>query len=607
MTQSNSTLLHKPGQARPFLWVASLAAVMTFLLIVVGGIVRVTGSGLGCPDWPLCYGRIIPPFEFEALIEYTHRLVASLTSPLILATTVMAWLKYRGKRWVTGLSATSLVLLAIQVVLGGITVLTETPPNIVAVHLGTALLILALQIVIAVLAFRLDRGRPAQLSLKTPLARYGMATSVSTFLLLVSGALVTSTGASASCAGWPFCDGLIWPATLLSQVHMLHRIIAGLTGLLIISLAIAAYRRRADRPVAFIAAAVTGVLLVAQVIVGAFNVLYGFPMVINGLHVATATAVWGSLVMTTALAALDPKPTFQSENETATGEGPSWRDLLALTKPIVVVLLLVTTLAGMIVGAGEWPSWQLILWTMIGGALSAGGASALNQYIDRKEDRSMQRTSRRPIPQGRVHESLVVAFGLALCLAGFYVLVLFVNLLSALLALAGMIYYVLLYSLGLKRMTTHNIVIGGGAGAIPPLVGWAAATGGLTVGAFFLFAVVFFWTPPHFWALALVRRKDYARAGVPMLPVIYGDRETRWEILLYTIQVVALTLLLPVADLGGWLFISAAFGLGVALFYHAWRLWRAGGNHNAWRMYRYSSMYLALLFAALVVDTLIIK
>ncbi|MFP3855250.1 MAG: heme o synthase [Anaerolineales bacterium] len=604
MNQPTSSSSQQPGQARPFLWVASLAAVMTFFLIIIGGIVRVTGSGLGCPDWPLCYGRIIPPLEFEAIIEYTHRLVASLTSPLILATAVMAWLRYRGKSWVTGLSAVSIVLLAVQVVLGGITVLTETPPNIVAVHLGTALLILALQIILAVLALRLDRGRPPNLSLRDPLARYGMATTASTFLLLVSGALVTSAGASASCAGWPFCDGLVWPATLLSQVHMLHRIVAGLTGLLIVALAVAAYLRRGDRPIVFIAAAVTLVLLIAQVAVGALNVVRGFPMVLNGLHVATATAVWGGLVLTTALAALDPKADFEAENQSALKRNPSWRDLLSLTKPIVVALLLVTTLAGMIVGAGQWPNWQLIVLTMIGGAFSAGGASALNQYIDRKEDRNMQRTERRPIPQGRVHESVVVAYGLVLCVLGFYVLALFVNLLSAMLALAGMIYYVLLYSLGLKRLTTHNIVIGGGAGAIPPLVGWAAATGQLSVGAFFLFAVVFFWTPPHFWALALVRRQDYARAGVPMLPVIYGERQTRWEILLYTIQVVALTLLLPVANLGGWLFMSAALGLGVALFFHAWRLWRAGGNRNAWKMYRYSSMYLALLFAALVVDTL---
>lgn len=594
----------QPGQARRFLWVASAAAVMTFLLIVIGGIVRVTGSGLGCPDWPLCYGRLLPPLEFEAIVEYAHRLAASLTSPLILATAVYAWARFRGAGWVIGLSAASLALLAVQVVLGGITVLTETPPSIVALHLGTALLILALQIVVAVLAFRMRAGRAPRLSPRDPLARYALATTTATFLLLVSGALVTGSGASASCAGWPLCDGLVWPPTLLSQVHMIHRIVAALSGLLILGLAAIAWGRRRERPVAFIAAATTAVLLIAQVAIGAFNIQRGFPMALNGLHVATATAVWGTLVVTTTMAALDPKPRFDAAESTGERSGPGVQDLLSLTKPIIVGLLLVTTLAGMIIGAGRWPRTALVLWTMLGGALAAGGSSALNQYIDRHEDRRMIRTSGRPLPKGRVHEAEVVAFGVLLCLAGFFVLVLFVNLLSAVLALAGMVYYVLLYSLGLKRLTTHNIVIGGGAGAIPPMVGWAAATGGLSMGAFLLFAVVFFWTPPHFWALALVRQKDYARAGVPMLPVVHGERQTRREILLYTIQVVALTLLLPVAGLGGWLFVVAALGLGGGLVAYAWRLWRAGGNRKAWQMYRYSSLYLALIFGALVVDTL---
>lgn len=595
----------EPGTARRFFVLALAAAVMTFLLIVVGGIVRVTGSGLGCPDWPLCYGRVIPPLQFEALIEYAHRLVASLTSPLILATAVMAWIRLRAYRWLTGLTAAAMALLVGQVVLGGITVLMETPPNIVAVHLAVALLILALQITIAVLGLRLRRGQAPRFSLREPLARYGMATTTTTFLLLVSGALVTSTGASASCAGWPLCDGLLWPPHLLGQVHMLHRVVAALSGFLILALALVAWRRRTQRPVAFIAATTTGLLVLAQIAIGAFNVLQGFGAVINGLHVATATGVWAALVLTTGLAALYPKPQFDAnESGGETASGPRLRDLLSLTKPIIVLLLLVTTLAAMIVAAGRWPGTALVAWTMLGGALAAGGASALNQYIDRHQDRAMVRTSRRPIPRGRVHEAEVVAFGVGLCLAGFYVLALAVNLLSAVLALVGMIYYVLLYSLGLKQLTTHNIVIGGGAGAVPPLVGWAAATGGLNVAAFFLFAVIFFWTPPHFWALALVRRKDYARARVPMLPVVYGDRQTRREILLYAIQVVALTALLPVVGLGGWLYLAIAVGLGAGLLRFAWLLWRSGGNRNAWRMYRYSSVYLALIFGALVIDAL---
>lgn len=280
------------------------------------------------------------------------------------------------------------------------------------------------------------------------------------------------------------------------------------------------------------------------------------------------------------------------------------RDYLMLTKPVVVALLLVTTLSGMIVGRGGWPGGWLVALTLLAGALTAGGASAVNQYIDRERDAAMQRTRRRPLPDGRLQPRQVLVFGLGLSAAGLLLYGLGVNLISAGLALCGWLYYVVLYSLVLKHTTWQNIIVGGGAGAIPPLVGWAAATGGLTFAAVFLFAIVFFWTPPHFWALAMLRSRDYARAGVPMLPVVHGEGETRSQILLYTVQLVALTMLLPLAGLGSWLYFAVAMLLGAGLGAYAWRLWRSGGNRNAYRMYRFSSMYLGLIFAALVLDTL---
>ncbi len=284
-----------------------------------------------------------------------------------------------------------------------------------------------------------------------------------------------------------------------------------------------------------------------------------------------------------------------------------WKDYLLLTKPIVVGLLLITTLAAMIIGAGELPAPGLIFWTILGGGLTAGGASALNQYIDRDRDKAMSRTNKRPLPDGRLTTGQVIRFGLMLCVLGVTILAAFVNILSAVLALAGILYYVVFYSLLLKPTTPQNIVVGGGAGAIPPLVGWAASTGSLSIPAFFLFALIFFWTPPHFWALALLKERDYARAGVPMLPVIVGEQTTRLHILLYTIQLVAFSILLPLADLGGILYLFLAIFLGLALVGFALRLWREGGNREAWRMYRYSSTYLALIFFALVADTLIVS
>ena len=242
---------------------------------------------------------------------------------------------------------------------------------------------------------------------------------------------------------------------------------------------------------------------------------------------------------------------------------------------------------------------------MLGGALAAAGSSALNQYIDRDLDKNMQRTSKRPLAAGRMTAAEGLSFGLGLCLASYYVMAGFVNFLAALLSLAGIFYYVIFYSIWLKKKTVQNIVIGGGAGAIPPMVGWAAATGELGWSAWILFLIVFMWTPPHFWALAIVRRKDYANAGVPMLPVVRGEREARKQILIYTVALVGVTLLLPLINATGRVYLIFAILLGLWLIYAAWKVWKVPGNKVAWKMYRYSSMYLAFIFLALMIDALV--
>ena len=211
------------------------------------------------------------------------------------------------------------------------------------------------------------------------------------------------------------------------------------------------------------------------------------------------------------------------------------------------------------------------------------------------------------LAQVRLTPAEGLAFGLGLCLASYYILAGMVNFLAALLSLAGIFYYVIFYSVWLKKATVQNIVIGGGAGAIPPMVGWAAATGHLNLAAWILFAIVFMWTPPHFWALAIVRMKDYASAGVPMLPVVRGEREARWQILLYTLALVGITLLLPLFRFTGTIYLVSALVLGGLLIAAAWRVWTVPGNKVAWTMYRWSSMYLALLFLALILDSLAMK
>ena len=593
-----------------FRYLVLAAALATYLLIVIGGIVRVTGSGLGCPDWPTCFGRLLPPPDIEAQIEFSHRFWASaITSPLILVAAFWAWRRFRSIRLVWRPLLWSLPLLALQGLLGGIVVLTETPAWLVAVHLGTAFLLLALLIAAAVTAFARHRNpeQPDRLMYQSQFSRMALGALVGLFIILVSGTLVAAGEGTYACSGWPLCSGSLIPTSPYGWLQMSHRILAALLAIHFLFMLRSAWRTQRSQRGILSAATLTVVLYFAQILVGALKVSTGFPAYLLGLHVATAAAVWAMAVILVILVGLAGRTTKQESQEAEKTFNGKQRllDFLNVTKPIIVLLLLVTTYAGMVVGAKILPSWQLTLWTLVGGALAAGGSGALNQYIDRDTDQRMTRTSRRPIASGRMTPAEGFALGLSMLVISFYVLAAFVNLIAALLALLGMIYYVGLYSLWLKHATVQNIVIGGGAGAIPPLVGWAAATGHLALPALLLFAIIFLWTPPHFWALALIKQRDYARAGVPMLPVVRGERVTRSQILIYTIELVALTLLLPVLGLGGSIFFVLAVVLGAALLYSAWRVWKVGGNKIAWGMYRYSSIYLALLFAALVVDALV--
>jgi heme o synthase len=279
---------------------------------------------------------------------------------------------------------------------------------------------------------------------------------------------------------------------------------------------------------------------------------------------------------------------------------PVVADYLEMTKPKVQSLLLFTTAATMYV-AGD-PSPGLVALTCLGGALSAGGAGAINHALDRDIDRVMKRTANRPVASGRVSPSAAIVYGALLGCASFALLSLAVNPLAAVLAMSGLLGYVLVYTLWLKRSTPQNIVIGGAAGAVPPLVAWAAVTGGLEGTPIYLFAIVFFWTPPHFWSLSLLMKDEYARAGVPMLPVVRGEAETRRQILLYTVLLYAVTQLPFCAGAFGAVYLVASVALGGGFVYGAWRLMRRPDRRTALRLYLFSLTYLALLFAAMVAD-----
>ena len=436
-------------------------------------------------------------------------------------------------------------------------------------------------------------------SLRSSFSKYVFGLLLAVIALTVAGRIVTLTTAEAYCDGWLICV----PTAPIGWMTNVHMALVGIASLLMVMVFRKAWVELREQRIILPLTTILAVMFFGQALVGAMQVTQpnnAWHLIF--LHRLTIWALWISLLLL-----------VYASGVLVEGEGISHvfdrrqrlKDFFALSKPLIVGLLLITTYGGLVIGGKQWPSFSLTMWTLLGGALAAGGSSALNQYIDRELDKNMQRTAKRPLADGRLTAAEGLAFGLGLSLVSYYVLASFVNALAALLSLAGIIYYVILYSVWLKKATVQNIVIGGGAGAIPPLVGYAAATGTLDWTAWILFLIIFMWTPPHFWALAIVRMKDYERAGVPMMPVVRGELETRKQILVYTIELVVVTLLLPLLNLAGTVYLVSSLVLGGALIYAAWAVWKEGGNKVAWRMYKWSSSYLVFIFLAIMIDAVL--
>jgi len=295
---------------------------------------------------------------------------------------------------------------------------------------------------------------------------------------------------------------------------------------------------------------------------------------------------------------------MNARSPSSTHEVSRLSSFVELTKPRIIELLLVTTVPAMVVAAGGWPDTWLVLFSLVGGSLSAGGANVINQVYDRDVDRLMKRTENRPLPTDRVSPRSASIFGVALGVAGFFVLWAGTTLLAAALSVVAFTFYVLVYTMLLKRSTTQNIVIGGAAGAVPALIGWAAVTGSLSMAAWIMFAIIFFWTPPHFWALSLKYEDDYRKAAIPMFPVVAGAAATYEQILRYSFVTVGTTLLLiPVGELG-WIYSLVAVGFGVQLIVLAVRLGR--GLARPMRYFVYTNLYLASLFLAMMIDRMVL-
>ncbi len=586
----------------------SLAAVVaTFALITLGGVVRVTDSGLACPDWPLCHGRLIPPLESHVLIEYSHRLLASLVGILVVLMGVVTWWKYRSESRIVIPVTLALGFLVAEVILGGITVVTELPPAVVTAHLAVSQALLALLLIVLVQTWRLSEAiKPFTGSLFW----WTLVAALGTLVVLLSGSYAVGAGAGTACTDWPLCNGSLLPSGELEWTHMTHRLLAGMIAVMVGWVAVLAWRHHPRSPLLPWLSALIVFVLVAQVLAGAANPWFDFVAAARALHLSLATVLWGGLVMLVALAWPPPKtllplaiPPNEAQLQQSRSLGRVISSYISLTKPHIMLLLLLTALGGMVLAAKGMPSLGVLLAVLTGGAMASGGASAINHALDQDIDQRMKRTRRRPVAAWQISPRAALAFGLALNFIAFATLWVGANLTAALLAMSGTALYVLVYTRWLKRSTTQNIVIGGAAGAIPPLVGWAAVTGSLDLPAFYLFAIIFFWTPPHFWALSLLMKDDYARANIPMLPVIRGVSATARDILLYTILLVTITILFFTLEAVGWLYFAGAIALGTVFLVMAWRLLRSSIVRRARQLYLYSLLYLALLFGVVIVDS----
>ena len=585
------------------------AAVATFVLIAVGGLVRATDSGLGCPDWPLCFGDWIPPGDLHAWIEHSHRLIAAVfVGPLVGAVGLITLFSRRRRDTpLLGAAIVAGVLVIVQSLLGAAVVLEGLAAELVTAHLAMALTVLAATIFIAE---RVNHGPMPAAHARPGLTRLVAITALAIFAQMLLGSWVTGHHAGLAYADFPLMNGSLLPAVVGSEqaVHLAHRAMSLVVAGLVIWTALA-IRRSTDAPRPRQLATWLAVLVVVQIALGGLNVLSRLSAVFVVPHLAVGAAMWGlSVWLLLSTRRLRPAEARLPARDPELEPSPldTLRAYVALTKPRIIELLLVTTVPTMVLAHGGLPSIWLMAAVVVGGTLAAGGANAINMYVDRDIDDVMRRTRHRPLPRHAVGPTNALAFGIGLSVTAFIFLAVTVNLLSAVLALSATAFYVFVYTLWLKRTTPQNIVIGGAAGCVPVLVAWAAVTGEIGLPALVLFAIVFYWTPPHFWALALRYRGDYAAARVPMLPVVRGEVETARQIVLYTVALIAVSLLLLPAAGMGWIYLVAAVVLGGVFLRSALKLNADASNGRAAiSLFRYSISYLTLLFAAVAVDAVL--
>ncbi len=618
------TTISQPTKNASYAKYAWGVLVFNLLVILVGTVVRATGSGAGCGQhWPTCKGEIIPVAPtLHTMIEFTHRVVSGLDGLLVLALVFFAYRLYPRGHGVRRVTPVVLALTLLEAWIGRYIVKAELVADNATTmralwmsgHLcNTFFLLTALSLTAWYAA---GRGRVRLFSQGSVSGALWLA-FLAMLALGISGA-ITALGDTlfpARSHEEVMRLAVAANAPVLLKLRIWHPYIAGSVGLYLLLIAglVAHLRPSADSRRW---AGTLGWLFLAEILIGLTNVWLRAPVAMQVIHLMFADFVWVALTLLAYSASVEGAVrvediVFSSGKEVSTepqpvaksAEPPTWRDYRDLTKPRVISLLLFTTLTAAFVAAQGWPGLGLFTALFLGGYCSAGAANAFNMVIDRDIDAKMTRTAKRPTVTAIIPANRALGFALCMAIVSFMTLWLGANLLTAMLSLSGLVFYVVVYTLLLKRRTVQNIVIGGAAGCFPPLVGWAAVTGDLKGAlAWYLFAIIFVWTPAHFWALALLIKDQYAAVGVPMLPAVVGDKKTVTQIILYAVITVGVSLLPVAQGLVGWVYAVPAVLLGAMLVQQSWRLRASTDRLSALKAYKYSMLYLALLFLALAVD-----
>ena len=593
------------------------------LVVILGGaFVRASVSGDGCgAHWPDCHGQLIPHTgRLATIIEFSHRLSTGVLLPLIAVLLVWAFRAFRPGHPARTSAVFVLILTLVEAGIGAGLVLyrlvahDQSPSRAIVMP---AHLIVTFLLLMALALTAWWGGGGARVRIRD---QGGLSWALGAGLLAVLALGISGAIAALGDTLFParsLMEGLrqdLDPAAhFLLGLRLYHPLIAITVGLYVTLVAGLCLRLRPDADVQRFARA-TLILYGVQIGAGFLNLGLLAPIWMQLIHLLLADFFWVSLVLLSATALAEGVPQVRLDSLRADVARPpaTWRDYVALTKPRVISLLLFTALTAMLIAAGgegaRWPGIGLYLCVGIGFYMAAGAANAINMVLERDLDLRMGRTAKRPIVTNAISPRAALVFALAMMVGSFAILWMAANLLSAMLALAGLAFYVVVYTLLLKRRTWANIVIGGAAGAFPPLIGWSAVTGDLSPLAWCLFGIIFLWTPVHFWALAIMLKEDYARAGVPMLPVVRGVPATVAQIAFYTVLTIGFTAV-PVLLHGrdgqaavGWFYGVAAILLNGALLWRSLRLRQQPDRPRALALFHYSMVYLALLFLAMAID-----